>query len=197
MNFECIEVDQSVLKWRTTRGECFLGFYVDDILMASRNITLIQNIKKAIKQKCKVIDMGEAKNFLGVTVHIKITKRTLEMDQVSKIHEYHTKPGVTHNERNTIPVSVPLGSDETKENLDHGNYQKIVGQVQYLSGTTRRDIVQPTSVLGRYSMCASTALWRARRGTLKYLKASKQPTMQYTTSDENPIKTEGYHLQRC
>jgi len=186
MNFKCIEVDQSVLKCITTEGECYLCFYVDDILLASKNPQLIEKIKDTLKKRYKVTDLGEAKNFLGISIYRNRPERTMEMDQVNKISEYLKENGTTDCKKNKIPLSVPLTKDENRESLNHSNYQKIVGQLQYLSGTTRPDIVQAASALSRYNSCPKTSHWKALRGTLKYLKGSDQLTMRYTATDEDP-----------
>lgn len=57
MKFKCIEVDQSILKCESEEGNCYLCFYVDDILIASKHLNIIDNIKNLIKQEYKATDM--------------------------------------------------------------------------------------------------------------------------------------------
>ena len=108
------------------------------------------------------------------------------MDQISKVNEYLTENNVLDCKPNSIPLSVPLLDDDSEEAIEHNNYQKIVGQIQYLSGTTRPDIVHATSALARYNSCPKKAHWKALRGTLKYLKGSQNLKLTYKATNENP-----------
>ena len=69
MNFECIRVDENMLKCQTDQGICYLCFYVDDILIASKSKELINEIKMLIKQHYKATDLGEAKNLSRHNLH--------------------------------------------------------------------------------------------------------------------------------
>lgn len=186
LNFTCVEVDQNVLKCRAKEEECYLCFYVDDILIASKNQKLIQNVKKMIQDKYKATDMGEAKNFLGITIHRKQNTGILEMEQTNKVKEYLKEHQMSDCKPNKIPLSVPLTNEEEQETIDHGHYQKIIGQLQYLAGTTRPDITHAASVLARYNNCPKSIHWKALRGTLKYLKGTEELTLKYTKTNENP-----------
>ena len=108
------------------------------------------------------------------------------MDQISKVNEYLTENNVLDCKPNSIPLSVPLLDDDSEEAIEHNNYQKIVGQIQYLSGTTRPDIVHAASALARYNSCPKKAHWKALRGTLKYLKGSQNLKLTYKATNENP-----------
>lgn len=186
LNFDCIEVDQSVLKCKTQNEECYLCFYVDDILIASQNLVQIDRVKSAIKKSYKVTDLGEAKTFLGITIHRNRETRTMEMDQIQKVQEYLKEHQVTECRPNKTPLSVPLANNEEEVNIDHDNYQKIVGQLQYLSGTTRPDLTHAASALARYNACPKKTHWKGLRGTLKYLKGTEQLTLTYQATNENP-----------
>ena len=44
----------------------FLGIYVDDLILVSKNTKSISKIKKNLKQKFKMKDLGKIKYFLGI-----------------------------------------------------------------------------------------------------------------------------------
>ena len=178
LNFECIEVDQSILKCQIEKDICFLCFYVDDILLASHQIELINNIKQLIKGKYKATDMGEAKHFLGLTIKRNRTKRKLELDQKNKISEYLEEHGIKESKSKDTPLSVPLENKPQEEICDQAIYQKIVGQLQYLGVTTRPDLTQAASALARFNHCPTKTHWNAIRSTLKYLNGTKEMTME-------------------
>jgi len=184
LNFKCIEVDQSILKCENDEGNCYLCFYVDDILIASQYISIIKNIKDLIKQEYKATDMGEANHFLGLTIKRNRKLRMLEMNQHSKISEYLEQHGITESKGKETPLSVPLDKEPNEEICEQTTYQKIVGQLQYLGATTRPDITQAASALARYNSCPSKMHWNAIRGTLKYLNGTKELTLEYRGTEE-------------
>ena len=136
MNFECIRVDENMLKCLTDQGICYLCFYVDDILIASKSKELINEMKMLIKQHYKVTDLGEAKTFLGVTITRDRAKKIMKMDQTAKVKEYLEQHRVTECKPNARPLLVPLTSEDKEEIVAQTTYQKIVGQLEYLGGTT-------------------------------------------------------------
>ena len=47
----------------------FLVLYVDDILLASRNIGLMHEIKRFLAKNFKMKDLGDASFVLGIQIH--------------------------------------------------------------------------------------------------------------------------------
>eukprot|EP00963_Diacronema_lutheri_P010445 scaffold1052_cov339-Pavlova_lutheri.AAC.61 len=185
LKFECIEVDQSILKCRADMGTSYLCFYVDDILIASQHLDLIQSIKQLIQKEYRATDLGEAKHFLGLTIKRNRAERKSEMEQTNKISEYLEQHGVTNSKSKETPLSVPLENKTNEVISEQLNYQKNVGQLQYLGATTKLDLTQAASVLARFNSCPTKTHWNAIRGTLKYLNGTKQLTMQYAGTKEN------------
>lgn len=130
LKFNCIDVDQSVLKCEIDNEECYLCFYVDDILIAGKEPKLIDQVKTALKETYKVTDLGDAKSFPGITIHRDRKTKTMEMDQVNKVQEYLKEHQVTNRKPNKTTLSVPRSNTEDEESIEHDNYQKIVGQLQ-------------------------------------------------------------------
>ena len=157
---------------------------MDDILLASQHINIIENIKDLIKKVYKATDMGEANHFLGLTIKRDRKMKILEMNQQNKVTEYLEQHGVTDSKNKETPLSVPLDNEPNGEISERITYQKIVGQLQYLGSTTRPDLTQAASALARYNSCPSKIHWNALRGTLKYLNGTRELTLQYRATEE-------------
>lgn len=185
LGFTLIEVDQSILMCKTDQGVCYLCFYVDDILIASQQIKLIETIKNLIKSKYKATDLGEAKHFLGLTIKRNRIEKSMNIEQTGKVNDYLKQHGVTEAKEKETPLSVPLHNQPEDDVIEQENYQKIVGQLQYLGATTRPDIAQAASVLARFNQHPTKVHWNAIRGTLKYLNSSRELVMTYKGTDEN------------
>jgi len=123
--------------------------------------------------------LGESKHFLGLTIRRNQAYRKLKMEQTNKISKYLEQHGVTNSKSKETPPSVPLENKTNEVISEQLNYQKIVGELQYLGATTRPDLTKAGLVLARFNNCPSKTHWNAIRGTLKYLNGTKQPTMQY------------------
>lgn len=185
LNFTCNQVDQNVLKCEKTDKLCFLCFYVDDILIASDNVETINTMKNLIKSRYKAVDCGEAHHFLGITIERNRDHKILTMDQMNKVNGYIKEHGIEDSKPNHLPLSVPLENHEDKEQINHTQYQKISGQLQYLAGTTRPDICHAASALARYNARPTQEHWNAIRGTLKYLNGTRNVKIIYRGTTEN------------
>eukprot|EP00963_Diacronema_lutheri_P013672 scaffold2671_cov455-Pavlova_lutheri.AAC.2 len=189
LNFICNQLDQSVLKCNTDEMTCLICFYVDDILIASSDLTAIQTIKELIKSKYKITDMGEAQHFLGMTIQRDRLAKILTMHQENKVSNYIKEHRIEESRSQSIPLNVPLKEDQESEGIDHLQYQKICGQLQYLGGTTRPDISYAASALARHNNNPKKSHWNAMRGTLKYLNGSTKLMLVYEATSEKVAET--------
>ena len=57
----------------------FLVLYVDDILLASSDVSLLQETKKFLSSKFDMKDLGEASYVLGIEIHRDRRKWVLEL----------------------------------------------------------------------------------------------------------------------
>ena len=188
IGFKCNQLDQSVLKCTSTETVIYMCFYVDDILIAGTDLSCIQTMKDLIQTKYKITDLNEAKHFLGMTIIRDRTAGTMILHQANKVSDYIQQHGIETSKIQSIPLNVPLLDDPLEESVEHLQYQKICGQLQYLSGTTRPDICYAASALARYNANPKKSHWNALRGTLKYLHGTENKTLVFQATDENVTK---------
>jgi Reverse transcriptase (RNA-dependent DNA polymerase) len=62
-----------------------VGVYVDDILIAGNNRTLINEVKGYIEYHFKIKDMGSVKTMLGINICHNVHDDPLTMDQSKMI----------------------------------------------------------------------------------------------------------------
>ena len=185
LNFVCIQLDQSVLKCKSDGDVIYICFYVDDILIASPDPKSISKVKQLIKKKYKITDLGEAKHFLGMTIIRNRPARTMILHQINKVSNYVQQNGIDSSKVQSIPINVPLIDNPQEDAIEHLQYQKICGQLQYLSGTTRPDICHAASTLARYNSKPKKTHWNALRGTLKYLHGTETLALVFEATDED------------
>ena len=63
----------------------FLILYVDDILLASSDVSLLQETKKFLSSNFDMKDLGEASYVLGIEIHRNRTKYALGFSQKAYI----------------------------------------------------------------------------------------------------------------
>ena len=65
----------------------FLVLYVDDILLASSDVSLLLETKKFLSSKFDMKDLGEASFFLGIEIHRDRSKGVLGLSQKAYIEK--------------------------------------------------------------------------------------------------------------
>ena len=81
---ENVEDNCIYLKFKNGRL-IFLILYVDDVLLASSDVNLLQEIKKFLSSNFDMKDLGEASYVLGIEIHRNRTKCALGFSQKAYI----------------------------------------------------------------------------------------------------------------
>ena len=94
--------------FRKTHGEevIYLVLYVDDMLLACKNMKLIDLLKQQLRDKFDMKDFGPTKRILGVEMVKNRTTRTLFMSQEKYVKKVLEKFGML----NCKPVSTPMAA---------------------------------------------------------------------------------------
>lgn len=129
-----------------------IAVYVDDILVAARNVESIEQLGRALSSHFDVRDLGPVSHCLGVTFNQ--DKNLVTLDQRSYILALLDR----FNIKDAKPVSTPLNVNtrllkeaqpvELKEDVPH---RELVGCLTYLALTTRPDISFAASCLRQFN----------------------------------------------
>ncbi|CAB1117222.1 unnamed protein product [Ectocarpus sp. CCAP 1310/34] len=119
--------------------QVYLTLYVDDLLLAGDNSNAISTIKKKLKQRFNMTDMGGVKLVLGMEIK---RDRNQERFGMSECKPTST-PGYGSELSKKQPEDTLLGEEET------GRYQDIVGCLMYIAQVLRYDIMYATGQLAR------------------------------------------------
>ena len=152
--------------------KAYLLIYVDDILIASKNMRNVKRIKDLLQQAFDARDLGEASYFLGISITrdrgSKTTKLSLERMTKEIVETY----GLTDGKTKGVPLSPSIKlAKEEGDMLDKEAYpySQLVGSLMYLAVTTRPDISYAVGALARYMSCPTTTHWQAAKGVVRYL----------------------------
>uniref|UniRef100_A0A3Q7IWH6 Reverse transcriptase Ty1/copia-type domain-containing protein n=1 Tax=Solanum lycopersicum TaxID=4081 RepID=A0A3Q7IWH6_SOLLC len=132
------EVEQVPTDGMSEEGTILVLVYVDDMLITSSSLKLIEDTKKALQQAFKMKDLGELKYFLGIeftrsAAGILMHQRKYALELIAEVGLTTAKPAGT-----PININVKLTSKLYDEHMkqaesddpliDQTAYQKIIGK---------------------------------------------------------------------
>ncbi|CAI7876249.1 unnamed protein product [Closterium sp. NIES-53] len=150
--FERSECDPALYHLVRDEGRLSLYLYVDDILLMTLSMVLLDEVKGLLSSRFRMKDLGEAKYYLGVQI---------ERDE-SGILIHHERyilnmlESFGLSEANPMRTPLPIGFDvhaHAEEPLLRDElvqlYQSIVGSLMYASTTTQPQIAYAVSQLSK------------------------------------------------
>jgi len=139
IGFLMSDADHSLYVRKSDEGIVVIIIYVDDLIVGGDNEKEVEHVKRLLKQKFDMKDLGELKFFLGIEVirtpeGIWLLQQQYALDMLSK-----------HGMVGYKPIFVPLNqngklSADASEVLEDATmYKKIVGSLIYMT-ITRPDL---------------------------------------------------------
>jgi len=158
---------------KTYHGIIVIVIYVDDLIIIGDSDANIFDLKKLLKQKFEVKDLGELCYFLGIKV-IQSPKGIwlLQMQYaLNKLSEY----GMTGCKPISIPLeqNVKLSADEGDLVEDTTMYRRIVGSLIYMT-ITRPYLSYVVGVVNQFMQTPWNQHLDAVKRILRYIKHTLQ-----------------------
>ncbi len=185
-------VDPGLYAYKDSQGELQLlvGLWVDDLVIAgySSGKFSVSAFKKRISQRYKMLDKGEIKWCLGMSVAK--TESGYAMDQST----YLTQVLERFNMQDSHPTATPLNCgtalsaeqsptcDEERQRMADVPYAAAVGCLIHLATWTRPDIAYAVGQLSRFMANPGHAHWKALQHVLRYLKGTRALGLKFTRS---------------
>lgn len=163
-------------------GELLLVLiYVDDVLIANREISDLNDIKHGLMKKFEIKDLGTAQYCLGIEISRR--KERITTSQAGYIQDILGRFGMEKSKPTLTPIDL---SQKLKivgyENHINRPYQELIGALNYLSVTTRSDIFYVVSPLSQFNTCHGGQHWIAAKRVLRYLKRTIDHGIVYSKS---------------
>jgi hypothetical protein len=147
----------------------YLLLYVDDMLIAAKNMLEIKRLKSLLSDEFEMKDLGAAKKILGMEIQRDRKAGKLYLSQKKYIEKVLERFGM----QNSKLVSTPLAthfrlsaalapqSEDKEQFMSHVPYSSAVGSIMYAMVCTRPDISQAVSVVSHYMANPSKFHWQA------------------------------------
>jgi len=136
----------------------FLVLYVDDIVLASSDVTLLQETKRFLSSNFDMKDLGEASFVLGIKIHQDRDQGLLGLSQEAYIEKVLKKFNIRKCRPSPAPIvkgdkygehQCPKSKFEC-DRMQAVPYASAVGSLQYAQVCTLPDVAFVTGLLGRY-----------------------------------------------
>ena len=132
MGFQALEIDPSIY----IHGNVIIGVYVDDILICSISISFCNSVISELIQNVEVINKGEVRSFLGISVTCNYPKHAISIGQPGYIDRLLAKYNITNAKSTSTPFEkgtklTPATTDDTLCNLKM--YQELTGSLNHLA----------------------------------------------------------------
>jgi hypothetical protein len=158
----------------------YLLLYVDDMLIASRDKSLIKKLKTQLSNEFDMKELGAAKKILGMEIRRDRQAGKLFLSQQKYIERVLDRFCMN----NCKPVSTPLAAhfklssdlcpetEEEMECMSHVPYASAIGSLMYAMVCTRPDLAYAVSMVSRYMHNPGKNHWSAVKWIFRYLKGT-------------------------
>ena len=172
-----------------------IALYVDDLLLASNDINLLENEKKALQRKFEMEDQKEAGYCLGMTIKHGRGKNVLSINQRSYLENILKRFGFA----DCKPVPTPLEQGKKYQKLPDGSqpvktkeYQTVIGSLTHAAIATRPDLSSAVGALSQFMSKPSSEHWIGVKRILRYVKGTLDYGLKFEASSPNCLQLRSY-----
>ncbi|TPX38458.1 DNA-directed DNA polymerase, partial [Synchytrium endobioticum] len=185
----------------------FVVLYVDDILVASKNINTINSIKTALRKEYDIKDLGNLDTFIGIQMTRDLQHKTISLKQSKYIQEVIDRFELSAEYATLSPEPTPLHfwkDRDTKELLSDTAkrlYQALIGALLWIATNTRPDISAVVGLAAQSVSKPTTYNWESATNIVRYLKGTIKDRLVLGGADTNALMAyvdaswEGTHSQ--
>ena len=152
-----------------------LSIHVDDILLFSNDLSMLNDEKKSIASKFKIDDMGEVKHILGMLIKRDRARGKMTISQSKYLEGVLKRFGMEKCKPGSTPLEPgkhfeELPDDENPTNVNE--YQKLIGCLTYVTTATRPDLATAVGVLSKFMTKPSKEHWQGAKRVQRYIKGT-------------------------
>lgn len=190
------EADPCLYVFGNNKERVIMALYVDDIILASKNINEMENVKQKLMAEFETKDLGVITDILGIHVErdgetgcIKLSQERYVNDLLEKFDMKSAKPVTTPIESNTkVTKDLNPKNDEERERTKNRPYRELVGSLIYLANATRPDIVFAANELSRFCSDPGEGHWILAKRVIRYLKGTAKYAIKYEKNNKELIE---------
>ena len=160
----------------------YLLVWVDDIVLASNDPTLMTDTKSHLSRTFKMTDLGVLAHFLGID--FRRINGQIFMSQEEYILKILTKFGMSDCKPRATPCEQNPNAYEKEgdEPIDQTSYRQMVGSLIYAMVCTRPDLSYVVTKLSQKLSCPTAADLMMLKHVFRYLKKTSDYCLIYSKS---------------
>ena len=167
-----------------------VAVYVDDIIVMSQDIQVIEKFKEKLKCEFKIKDLGDMKFCLGIDVDRNRKDKTITMSQLGYINKIAERFGLLKCKPIFTPADMnsKLEQGEVEEDEDNDfPYRELVGSLMYAMVCTRPDIANAVGTISKHCEKPSRVHWIAAKRVLRYLVTTKNMKIKFGSQPRSEL----------
>lgn len=169
----------------------FVAIYVDDVLIFTNDVSLLNHLKSELSKNFRMKDMGIATSILGIRITRNEKEKTITIDQSQYIADILRRFAMDDCNPISTPIDVnqklssqmcPTNACEVQE-MSNVPYMQAIGSLLFAAQITRPDICFAVNLLSRFGANPGKAHWSAVKRVLRYLKGTINMSLTYKKDD--------------
>ena len=180
LGYTAATADPSLFVKHSSSGSIWVLVYVDDMLVAAKQLGQVQKSMQEIMGRFRARDLGEAGCYLGMEISRNRAARTLNITQqryTEGVLQKFSMP-LCRGRRTPLAPGTQL-SQQQGQQMGSSRYAELVGCLQYAAQHTRPDLAHSVALLSRFMAAPTDQHWTAAQGVLRYFGGSKSAGILY------------------
>ncbi|KAG3192199.1 hypothetical protein PC128_g10617 [Phytophthora cactorum] len=177
----------------------YVCLYVDDMIIAVKNTTEINEVKTALKSAFKMKELGEAKFILGMKIDHNRTAGSLMIKQTRYVDDVVKRFNQEHSKTVVNPCETGMklsklqspATNAERDDMRSKPYRSLIGCLLYIATCTRPDVAYIVTQLSRFLDNPGQQHWKAAIRVLRYLKSTKEYGIIYDANN-GKVKLEAF-----
>ncbi|KAG2773013.1 Copia protein [Phytophthora cactorum] len=136
----------------------YVCLYVDDMVIAAKNTTEINEVKTALKSAFKMKELGEAKFILGMEIDHNRTAGSLMIKQTRYVDDVVKRFNQEHSKTVVNPCETGMklsklqspATNAERDDMRSKPYRSLIGCLLYITTCTRPDVAYIVTQLSRF-----------------------------------------------
>ncbi|CAI7836547.1 unnamed protein product [Closterium sp. NIES-53] len=183
--FKKSECDHSLFLLQEKEQFLMLLVYVDDILLFSESVAMIERVEEMLEMQFKCSKMGDVKYYLGMHVERDLDKGVLRLHQRKYCEGLVEKYGLQDGGKPATPLPLgftvePCADEEVVGESDRKFFHSMVGTLNYAANHTRPYIAFATSRLASVVSCPSHEQLEVAKRLVRYVSATASVGLEYS-----------------
>ena len=162
-----------------------VALYVDDLLILSNNVALINQVKLLLNSSFKMKDLGVVNTFLGM--EISQTSNGISLHLNKYFNNMLQDFGMTECNAVSTPLPSNINAIDDGSRLlesDATAFRSMVGKLLFAANTVRTDLAFAASYLSRFIKDPHTKHLSACKHTLRYIKGTTKLGLMFREGSE-------------